>query len=224
VQPDLFTGLPPNHLHFGISGFEHFGFEIELLRTGQLKITTGFRDGEPSFITPTPEQWEKFWHEVDAIGVWTWKSSYSSMVLDGSWWEIDIAHGTRRLQSEGNNAWPESEDPAGPLTYPAAGQFERFLRAITFLTGEPLPDPLGAGEFKCPECGSTEPYMEALVEPAEGDKSAWGMVLHRISCPKCHYYIPAHVAHRWDNSSYEQAVADWRADYRSDAPRDTEEN
>ena len=114
----------------------------------------------------------------------------------------------------GWRTWPESEPSSNILTYPAAGQFERFLRAITFLTGEPLPDPLGDGEFKCPECGLPNPTWKPWSNPP-GDKSPWGMVLQRVSCRKCHYYIPVHIAHRWDNSSYEQAVAD----YRADAPR-----
>jgi len=48
---------------------------------------------------------------------------------------------------------------------------------------------------------------------AEGD--AWSGVLERISCARCGFIIPAHLAQRWDDISVEQARREWSEIYRA---------
>ena len=59
------------------------------------------------------------------------------MVLDGTSWDLEIAHDGRQLTTYGCNAYPESEGPDGDISYPRGGQFDRFIHAISRLAGIP---------------------------------------------------------------------------------------
>jgi len=78
---------------------------------------------------------------------------------------------------------------------------------------------MNPNSFKCPECGSTEPSVFMLVETDFSEDDAWSGVLQRCKCARCNFTIPAHLAERWHDISYDQAVQEWRQTYRSSAPR-----
>ena len=117
-------------------------------------------------------------------------------------------------------ARPDGDDPS----FPSDGQFERFMRAVSRLSGSDLPHLLLESCFKCPECASTEPDMVAMVETDPDDRGPCAKILQRITCAKCGYEIPTHLAERWDNMTYAQAVTEWKQIFRPGAPRDTDED
>jgi hypothetical protein len=113
----------PPRLLFSIGGFEAFQFEVELLPSGKVRIQTGWPfTPKPAMIEIPADRWTAFWREVDQIGVWNWKTEYNRMVLDGTSWDLEIAHKGRSLKTYGCNAYPECEDPDGDISYPDGGQ------------------------------------------------------------------------------------------------------
>ena len=81
--------------------------------------------------------------------------------------------------------------------------------------------------FICPECGSTEASIVAMLsirlDIKNPSKDPWNGVLQTISCAQCHFVIPAHIAERWDNMSVEEAQQEWKTDYRSTAWQEDDE-
>ena len=75
--------------------------------------------------TPSTTDWEEFWHEVDALKVWSWKKDYyDEGVDDGLQWELKIKRqGRRRRRIFGSNAYPEPK-----------GTFNSFIRALKKLS------------------------------------------------------------------------------------------
>jgi hypothetical protein len=89
-------------------------------------------------IIQIPEKrWQDFWREVEAIGVWNWKRSYESNLLDGTQWTLKLGHTGHTLHTSGNNAYPETEGHEFPLEHPPGGQFDRFLTALSHLIAIP---------------------------------------------------------------------------------------
>jgi hypothetical protein len=58
-----------------------------------------------------------------------------------------------------------------------------------------------------------------LVETEFNENDPWSGVLQRCECAHCHFTIPAHLAERWHDMSYEQAVKEWHDEYRATAPK-----
>lgn len=73
------------------------------------------------------------------------------------------------------------------------------------------------GDFICPECGSTEASTYEMVSTDYDSQDPWSGVLQRITCAKCDFVIPAHLAERWDEMSVEDARQEWQAEYRETA-------
>lgn len=81
-------------------------------------------------VQPLPEDWQRFWAEMDKIGVWDWEKHYDNMwVLDGTSWSIKLKQGKKRVTSDGSNAYPGSEGPETSAT------FRAFCRAVQKLLG-----------------------------------------------------------------------------------------
>ncbi len=62
-------------------------------------------------LEPTPQAWERFWVRLDSLGVWRWKSDYSSpnsSLPDGESWSLTMGHGAKEVKSKGYNAVPEA--------------------------------------------------------------------------------------------------------------------
>ena len=123
----------PNTVHFGIGGFNGPCWDVEL-KTGALVVRetrAGYVEGKETLVTPTVEAWSRFWQAVENTGVWQWQSRYFSEVLDGTQWELELAHAGRTLRCDGSNAYPAHNDP----DYDESPQFMQFLAALRTLTG-----------------------------------------------------------------------------------------
>jgi hypothetical protein len=84
----------------------------------------------PEILSPTAEDWERFWIATEACDLWNWTPSYhDSDILDGTQWEVEITLGRRRLKSSGSNAYPGGNSDG------RSDSFMRFLRAVRKLLG-----------------------------------------------------------------------------------------
>jgi hypothetical protein len=84
-----------------------------------------FEEKERKKITPSPEDWLRFWEELEATGVWSWEKSYQSreMICDGTSWGVEIKKpGRRKIDSGGSNEYPDEG-------------FGEFLGAVSGLLG-----------------------------------------------------------------------------------------
>ncbi|MHB8840379.1 MAG: hypothetical protein ACYC56_01095 [Candidatus Aquicultor sp.] len=84
-------------------------------------------------IQPTPEQWDRFWTEVERIGVWNWVPYYeqrSTHGEDGDHWFVHLSLGDRSMLSEGDNCYPGQMDQSG-----SSQPFKQFLEALRELLG-----------------------------------------------------------------------------------------
>ena len=95
--------------------FEHIFPEDEEVKPNKVLSAT----------TPSTKDWEEFWHEVDALKVWSWKKDYyNEGVDDGVQWELKIKRqGRRRRRIFGSNAYPEPK-----------GTFDSFIKALKKLS------------------------------------------------------------------------------------------
>jgi hypothetical protein len=75
-------------------------------------------------------------------------------------------------------------------------------------------------EFICPECKGTE-YEEDMFmskEPtSQNNKDPWASVLQQVECLGCKMIIPSHLGLRYDDITYEEAVAEWNRLYKKDS-------
>ena len=62
--------------------------------------------------------------------------------------------------------------------------------------------------FICPECNSTEYKSHLYVSTEPDPNDPWSSILQIYECAKCENYIPAHLAERWNNISYNKAKDD----------------
>jgi hypothetical protein len=121
------TGVPcqsrqPTHLpdHFEyFEGHAYTGGEWVKWENERLVLIKRVADmkGKGSFnetierLAPPPEAWERFWTHIDSLGVWQWKSEYSSSkssLPDGQSWSLTLGHGAKQVKSKGYNAVPEA--------------------------------------------------------------------------------------------------------------------
>ncbi|MFP6634026.1 MAG: hypothetical protein VCD16_15445 [Planctomycetota bacterium] len=85
----------------------------------------GFEEKDRKKITPSPEDWLRFWEEIEESGVWIWEKYYQSreMICDGTNWGVEIKKpGRRKIDSGGSNAYPDEG-------------FGEFLGAVSRLLG-----------------------------------------------------------------------------------------
>lgn len=124
----------PDRFLFGIGGYGGPSYEVEFT-AGVLHVRSGVGHGawrEKTTVTPSPEAWSQFWQAVDAIGAWQWQPEYFDHdVLDGTQWELELAHAGSSVKCEGSNAYPGANGPS----YGRNTAFARFLKAIRTLTG-----------------------------------------------------------------------------------------
>ena len=68
--------------------------------------------------------------------------------------------------------------------------------------------------FKCPECASDKYKSHLYVSTEPNLDDPWSSVLQQYECANCNNYIPAHLAERWDNISFEKAKEEWLNIYK----------
>ncbi len=124
----------PDILRFSIGGFNGPCWDVEL-KAGALVVCArraGYIEGKETVVTPTAEAWSRFWLALDAAGVWRWLPDYTdNNVLDGTQWELELAHAGSRVKCGGSNAYPGANGPS----YGRNTAFARFLKALRTLTG-----------------------------------------------------------------------------------------
>jgi hypothetical protein len=96
--------------------------------------------GEPNVekvVTPTEEQWESFWKEVENARLWSWsKEYYNYDVKDGTSWFVEISYRGRSIKSRGSNSYPSEGDVSNPHPDAEYSQpFRAVLRGVRNLLG-----------------------------------------------------------------------------------------
>lgn len=70
-----------------------------------LKDDTLFK-GEESY-KPSRGEWEKFWEDLEEIGIWDWEEEYQACsLLEDLNWEITIITNSINLYTRGTNSGP----------------------------------------------------------------------------------------------------------------------
>jgi hypothetical protein len=132
------TGVPcqspqtthlPDHFEY-FEGHAYMGGEWVKWEKERLVLIKRVADmqGKGSFhetreqLEPPPAAWQRFWTHIDSLGVWQWKSDYSSSkssLPDGESWSLNLEHGAKQVKSKGYNAVPE-----------AYGKFREAVRSL----------------------------------------------------------------------------------------------
>ena len=63
--------------------------------------------------------------------------------------------------------------------------------------------------FICPECKSETYKSHIYVSTYPDPNDPWSHVLQQFKCANCNNFIPAHLALRWNDISFEKAREDW---------------
>ena len=125
----------PTQLLFTIGGYNNECHEVEW-KQGQLwyRRADGAYMWEPSVaISPTEDEWARFWRAMETAGVWQWQAKYEDPDTDdGTQWSLKLNYHERRIRCEGSNAYPGSPGP----DYSPTGEFAHFLKALRALTGQ----------------------------------------------------------------------------------------
>jgi hypothetical protein len=70
-------------------------------------IKTGDEPNVERVITPTIEQWESFWKDVQRGQLWDWSEEYPNYDnRHGTLWMVEISYKGRYIKSIGNNSYP----------------------------------------------------------------------------------------------------------------------
>jgi hypothetical protein len=82
-------------------------------------------------IAPSSVEWERFWKWMDEHGCWDWPEVCVNKmeVVDGTYWNLMIETGDRRMVSGGSNAYPGSQ------TAEPGEEFRAFVKQIERLLG-----------------------------------------------------------------------------------------
>lgn len=59
-------------------------------------------------ISPAEEEWNRFWQELDELGVWDWNLHYDLCCLDGTRWRVKIVYSDLEVESSGENDYPDN--------------------------------------------------------------------------------------------------------------------
>jgi hypothetical protein len=131
------SGNNSNLLQFGIMSGPHAHATVfwdGVTNDGKLFYGKwGYPGGsELQLLEPSSRELVRFWNTVDRLGVWGWDEAYELSgdisVCDGFQWSLTLAHQGKNLNSEGDNAYPDTQvyDEESPV-------FRAFCRAISRL-------------------------------------------------------------------------------------------
>ena len=69
--------------------------------------STALKPAIGEVITPTKQQWEKFWSLMEQCR--DWEPAYQNPgILDGTSWGVDVSGGGICVRTEGSNAYPKN--------------------------------------------------------------------------------------------------------------------
>ena len=122
------SSVEPKRFHVFIGGFGRRSYDVRLAG-GRLH----YQDNSAvvsEILSPTAEDWARFWRATEACDLWNWATSYHDPdILDGTQWEVEITLGRRRLKASGSNAYPAGNSDGG------SDSFMLFLQAVRKLLG-----------------------------------------------------------------------------------------
>jgi hypothetical protein len=118
-----------------------FGFSYSVeLRGKDLRYSAVRAPSKPNVervVTPTKEQWEAFWKEVEKAKVWEWSGNYYNHdVTDGTIWLVEISYRGRSIKVNGSNSYPSEGDVSKSNRSPEySPPFETLLQGVRNLLG-----------------------------------------------------------------------------------------
>jgi hypothetical protein len=83
------------------------GFTISL-KDGVLVYSPDGSKSNEEELSPTEAEWNRFWQEMDELGVWEWNPTYQLCCLEGTHWKIKIIFNELELDSSGENNYPDN--------------------------------------------------------------------------------------------------------------------
>jgi hypothetical protein len=100
-------------------------------------IKEGGKPNVEKVVTPTEEQWELFWKEIENARLWSWSDEYYNYdVKDGTFWFVEISYRGRSIKSRGSNSYPSEGDVSKPNPGAEYSQpFSVILRGVRNLLG-----------------------------------------------------------------------------------------
>lgn len=123
------SDLLPVEFTISIETFEINSFKVELSGSKLYYQNRGYSVCPEACVTPSNEEWKKFWHTADRIGLWEWKIDPLAFSIDGTSWSINIKYNDRQIKVEGSDSYPGSNNNL------PSREFEEFLRAVSNLIG-----------------------------------------------------------------------------------------
>jgi hypothetical protein len=111
------------------TGFHHVELEGDILL--YWRDPKDKKSGER--IKPSPERWSEFRRELDAIGIWQWRSEYSTRAIrDAPVWTFEVEYSDRRIKTGGDSGvFPDKS--GAPTSFRAAGAAEQYIRYVKAL-------------------------------------------------------------------------------------------
>lgn len=115
AEPEKYV-IKPEIMRLFIGGFEGPSYEVlydgRELRYYAADNMFALRTAKPKIIKPSPEQWQAFFDELEALHVWSWKDRYEDPgTADGTVCSSIIVYPTRdrrALVSSGSNQFPDN--------------------------------------------------------------------------------------------------------------------
>jgi hypothetical protein len=138
-QADPAMSYLPQRFTLTIGGALGNSYKVEL--QGKVLVYTVSRREEiekTKQITPSPEQWKRFWKRMDQVHLWKWQARYdNSSMTDGTLWTLDIQCGHQRMISVGIDSYPGDKGVRQPVnSYEKSKVFTAFCVAVELLLGE----------------------------------------------------------------------------------------
>lgn len=125
------SNVIPQKLNLSIGGYPGPFYTLKLVEGKLIYNQTNIYTSEQAVsLEPSVEEWRAFETKLNQLKIWDWKAFYKCEdVLDGTSWAVDIRYSDKQITSEGSNAYPGSEEPAG------SADFRSFLSAVRGLIG-----------------------------------------------------------------------------------------
>ena len=123
----------PETFEVCVGGSRRESFSIRWERDRLLYARFGHdytKEGEDVVLKPSPRTWEAFWHAVEEVGLWEWKSEYDKPEVGGVSWSVRIAHSGNHVNSVGGNTYPPDGDSPKP-----SAVFRKFCASVRKLIG-----------------------------------------------------------------------------------------
>jgi hypothetical protein len=117
------------------TGFHH----VELDGDTLLYWRGGPKDKESAErVKPSSERWREFRRELDSIGIWRWRSDYSThAIADATAWSLDVEYSDRHIKTGGDGGlFPDQAGaPAPHRSAHETDQYTRYVKALQDLLG-----------------------------------------------------------------------------------------